>query len=196
MDELTEGAPSPQEMEQLLNRALIGAVHLGEMIDNMLDHALAEGAELHLEPLSLGGPGGLVSDVGDLLGVPSLEVRGPSGPIVRGDEHGVRQLLASLLGNAVKYAAPERPLHVHVDIERRASRVVVTVSDNGRGIPEHEHETVFEPFSRAGTAGTVAGTGIGLTLCRLVVERHGGTISCASGPTGVGTTFTFDLPAD
>ena len=112
-----------------------------------------------------------------------------------GDEWSVRQLFANLLGNSVKYVSPERPLRVDVDLEVRGRRVLVGVTDNGRGIPEGEHESVFDRFSRADHAGSAVGTGIGLAICRLVVERHGGTIRSSIGTGGVGTTFTFDLPA-
>ena len=193
--ELSGDAPSVAQARELLGKALTGAVRLGDLLDGMLDQALAEGGELDLEPLALAGPDGLVADVGELLAVPDLTVRGPEGAIVLGDEWSVRQLFANLLGNSVKYVSPDRPLRVDVDLEVRGRRVLVGVTDNGRGIPEGEHESVFDRFSRADPAGSTVGTGIGLSICRLVVERHGGTIRSGIGAGGVGTTFTFDLPA-
>ena len=114
----------------------------------------------------MAGPDGLVADLGELLAVPDLSVRGPEGAIVLGDEWSVRQLFANLLGNSVKYVSPDRPLRVDVDLEVRGRRVLVGVTDNGRGIPEGEHESVFDRFSRADHAGSAVGTGIGLAICQ------------------------------
>ena len=194
--ELAGDDPSVPRAHDLVAKALVGVTRLGDLIDEMLDHALAEGAELRPEPLELAGPDGLVEDLGDLLAVPHLTVRADSDHTVVGDERAIRQVFANLLSNAVKYADPHRPLAVEVRILRRGSRIRVEVSDNGRGIAEQDRETVFDRFSRSAPAASVAGTGIGLAVCRLVVERHGGTISCRSGPDGVGTTFAFDLPAE
>jgi signal transduction histidine kinase len=193
--ELTKDAPSISRANDLVTKAMTGVTRLGELIDEMLDHALAEGAELHLEPLELAGPDGLVDDLADLLAVPDLTVHAVRGHTVLGDERAVRQVFANLLGNAVKYADPARPLAVDVHVRRRGSRVLVEVTDNGRGIAEADRETVFDRFERSSSATAVVGTGIGLSVCRLVVERHGGTIRCTSGPGGIGTTFSFDLPA-
>ncbi|WP_165356925.1 ATP-binding protein [Nocardioides zhouii] len=193
--ELSGDVPSVAQARDLLGKALTGVVRLGDLLDGMLDQALAEGGELDLEPLEMAGPAGLIADLGELLAVPDITVRGPEGAIVLGDEWSVRQLFANLLGNSVKYVSPDRPLRVDVDLEVRGRRVLVGVTDNGRGIPEGEHESVFDRFSRADSAGSTVGTGIGLSICRLVVERHGGTIRSSVGQGGVGTTFTFDLPA-
>ncbi|RYB88394.1 hypothetical protein EUA06_21245 [Nocardioides glacieisoli] len=193
--ELAGDDPSVPRAHDLVAKALTGVTRLGDLIDEMLDHALAEGAELRPEPLGLAGPDGLVQDLGDLLAIPNLTVHAAGDHTVLGDERAIRQVFANLLGNAVKYADPHRPLAVEVRILGRGSRIRVEVSDNGRGIAEQDQETVFDRFSRSAPAASVAGTGIGLAVCRLVVERHGGTISCRSGPDGVGTTFTFDLPA-
>lgn len=193
--ELAGDAPSVPRAHDLVAKALTGVTRLGDLIDEMLDHALAEGAELRPEPLGLAGPDGLVQDLGDLLAVPNLTVHADGDHTVLGDERAIRQVFANLLSNAVKYADPHRPLAVDVRILARGSRIRVEVSDNGRGIAEEDQETVFDRFSRSGSATAVVGTGIGLAVCRLVVERHGGTIGCHAGPDGAGTTFAFDLPA-
>lgn len=193
--ELGRDDPSVTRARDLVGKALTGVTRLGELIDGMLDHALAEGAELRPEALELAGPDGLVEDLGELLAVPHLTVRADSDHTVVGDERAIRQVFANLLGNAVKYADPRRPLTVDVHLVRKHSRIWVEVSDNGRGIADEDREAVFDRFSRSVSATSVVGTGIGLSVCRLVVERHGGTISCRRGPDGVGTTFTFDLPA-
>lgn len=193
--ELSRDTPSVARAQDLIAKAMTGVGRLGDLIDEMLDHALAEGAELQPEPIELAGPDGLVQDLADLLAVPNLTVRADSEHTVLADQRAIRQALANLLGNSVKYADPARPLAVDVRVHRRGTRVLVEVTDNGRGIAEEDRERVFERFNRSSSATSVEGTGIGLSVCRLVVERHGGTIGCTDGPGGVGTTFTFDLPA-
>ncbi|GGQ61081.1 sensor histidine kinase [Couchioplanes azureus] len=104
----------------------------------------------------------------------------------------VRQLLQNLVGNAVKYRHPDRPSRVTVAAEPRGTEWLVTVTDNGIGIPESERLRVFEMFAQLGVAGR-AGHGVGLATCQRIVERHGGHI-WADGAPGGGTTIAFTLP--
>jgi signal transduction histidine kinase len=111
------------------------------------------------------------------------------------------QLLANLVGNAVKYCREgDRP---HVEIRSRADAeegfVRVDVTDRGIGLPPGEEERVFEEFHRADAhRGSYSGTGLGLSLCRRIVDRHGGTITARNNRDadgGPGATFSFTLPS-
>jgi signal transduction histidine kinase len=116
---------------------------------------------------------------------------------VQGDPVLVKQLLDNLIGNAIKYAVPgERPwIHVRSSAAEKPGFVQVQVSDRGIGLPPGEENRVFEEFHRAAAhAATVNGTGLGLSLCRRIVNRHGGQIDSANKPEGA-ATFTFTLPA-
>jgi len=102
------------------------------------------------------------------------------------------QLMQNLIGNSIKYCEAETPL-VHISAKLQGDNVwLFSVEDNGIGIPEEFAQQVFEPFHRLHGVGKFEGTGLGLATCKKIVERHGGTISCASKH-GQGTTFRFTL---
>jgi signal transduction histidine kinase len=105
----------------------------------------------------------------------------------------VRQLLQNLIGNAVKYRDPARDCQVEVGARREQDEYVVTVRDNGIGIPADQRRRVFEMFARAEAAGP-AGHGVGLSTCERIVTRHDGRIWADTAPGG-GTTISFTLPA-
>lgn len=114
-------------------------------------------------------------------------------PMVMGDRGLLILLLQNLVGNAVKYRGDDAPV-IGIAANRRQGWVTVSVSDNGRGVPEQERERIFEMFQRGNSANSVQGTGIGLATCRRIVERHGGEIWCEGAPEG-GSIFRFTVPA-
>jgi signal transduction histidine kinase len=106
-----------------------------------------------------------------------------------------RQLLENLVGNAVRYAAPGTTPSVTITSARPADGFVrVHVDDNGIGIPTDQRDAVFENFHRAHRSAGYPGSGLGLTICKRIVERHGGTISAGDNPDHAGTRITFTLP--
>lgn len=113
-------------------------------------------------------------------------------PPLRGDASQIAQLLQNLVANGVKYRGDEAP-RVHVSAGETDDAIHVTVTDNGIGIPAKYHRRVFEIFKRLHTHDRFPGTGIGLAVCRRIVERHGGTIELSSSP-GEGSRFTFSIP--
>jgi signal transduction histidine kinase len=115
-------------------------------------------------------------------------------PQVAADPDMLRQVLANLVENAVKYSPSGG--RVHVSLGRHEGRVLFAVRDEGLGIPLREQERIFEKFFRLDPNLTrgVGGTGLGLYICRELVRRMGGRIWVASRE-GVGSTFFFELPA-
>ncbi len=115
-------------------------------------------------------------------------------PNARGDKDVIRQIFANLIDNALKFNSNENP-SVRVGAELRNSMIKVRVSDNGPGFPSGELGRLFEPLTRGpATASKAGGHGVGLAICRMAVERHGGKIELASAPEG-GGVVTFTLPA-
>jgi signal transduction histidine kinase len=121
----------------------------------------------------------------------ALVSRGPLPPVL-GDGTQLLQVFQNLVANALKFAGPEPP-RVHVGAERDGSRVRVSVRDRGIGIDARDAERIFRIFQRADGNG-VEGSGIGLSVVRKIVERHGGRIWVES-EVGRGATFHFTLPA-
>ncbi len=115
-------------------------------------------------------------------------------PIVRAVEGQLEQLFLNLIGNAIKFAGPRAP-EVRVTAELSGGAWVFSVADNGIGIAPEYAERVFEIFQRLHTRAEYTGTGMGLAICRRIVEEHGGRIWVES-IAGAGSTFRFTLPAD
>ena len=111
--------------------------------------------------------------------------------LVFGDENQLVQLFQNLVGNGIKYNSD--PREIDVSITRQDERVTVAVTDNGIGMQPDQTDDIFEVFNRLHTREEFDGTGVGLSICRKIVERHGGEISVESEPDD-GSTFTVVLP--
>jgi PAS domain S-box-containing protein len=114
-------------------------------------------------------------------------------PTLVADGRQLTQLFQNLIGNALKFRGDEPP-RVHVSAEQQGRRWVFSVQDNGMGIDPEYREQIFEIFQRLHRRDEYPGTGIGLALCRRIVQRHGGEIWVESRP-GHGATFRFTIPA-
>jgi signal transduction histidine kinase len=161
-----------------------------ELIEGVL--AYARSGELTLERVPLGAVvadvtsdlRGAIDDAGAILVVGDL-------PTVEGDRSQLRRVFQNLVGNALKFRR-ETPLRVDVVADRRGAEWVLTVRDNGVGIAREDAARIFGMFSRLERR--VEGSGIGLAVCRRVVEAHGGHIWVEPADGG-GSAFRFTLPA-
>ncbi len=113
-------------------------------------------------------------------------------PEVTGSANELIRLFQNLIGNAVKYRQTDRPLRVSIEVERGEAGWICTVADNGIGIAAEYFERIFDIFQRLHARSEYDGTGIGLALCRKIVEHHGGRIWVESEP-GQGSRFHFTL---
>jgi light-regulated signal transduction histidine kinase (bacteriophytochrome) len=104
------------------------------------------------------------------------------------------QLFQNLIGNAIKYKQNGQPPKVKIYSRLRRDRAAIYVEDNGIGFDEKYLERIFAPFERLHGRSEYEGVGMGLAICRKIVERHGGTITAKSAP-GKGSTFIVRLPA-
>ena len=117
----------------------------------------------------------------------------PDLPAVRANPEKVQRVLFNLIDNAIRHTPAEG--EITVAAERRGEQVLVEVADTGEGIAPEERDRVFEPFFRGGSqsARTKRGSGLGLTICRAIVEAHEGTIWLEGA--GRGTRVRFTLPS-
>ena len=114
-------------------------------------------------------------------------------PTIEADPTQMRQLLRNLLANAIDFRRPDARPEVELWAETRGDWCVLAVTDNGTGFDPRHLDHVFDPFARLAESGPFEGAGMGLAICRRIVDRHGGTISAGS-ERGEGSTFTVWLP--
>lgn len=112
-------------------------------------------------------------------------------PSIYGEKATLSQVFQNLIGNAIKYRSKEPP-RIRISAQRDSKYWIFSVSDNGIGIAPAYHETIFKLFKRL-HGNSYDGTGIGLALCKKIVEKHGGRIWVESEP-GRGSTFRFSIP--
>jgi len=105
----------------------------------------------------------------------------------------IEQLLVNLLENAAKYSPKGSPIEISARHEQK--EVVVEIADRGLGVPKELLEKIFEKFFRLPREGEAGGAGLGLAICRAIVQAHGGRIWAENRPDG-GAAFRFALPID
>ena len=185
-----------EETQQFLDFAVNGANRMDAMILSLLDYSRVgrkfeaktqlsskeslDEALAFLNP-ELNACGGEIKVTGDW---PDL--------FASGDE--LTRLLQNLIGNALKYHQDNQPPQVHVHGEIRGESLRVEVRDNGIGIEPNQLNRLFKVFSRLQARSRFEGTGVGLALCRKIVEHHGGAIGVESAGEGQGCMFWFELP--
>lgn len=113
--------------------------------------------------------------------------------IVVADKQRLSQVLVNLLGNAIKYSAPESPIKVSVQAEENTA--ITSIIDEGRGIPSEKVDRIFDRFAQVEKSDAIdrGGYGLGLAICKEIVQKHGGEIGVVS-EVGKGSTFWFSLP--
>jgi PAS domain S-box-containing protein len=185
------------ERERYLGIIAEQAHRLEQLVGDLLNLRTLEeaGLELQLEELDLRDVvGEQAAAFESQLTRHELRVELPGEPLlVRADRRRVGQVIGNLLSNALKYS-PDGGV-VSVTAERRNGRFVVSVADEGIGIPEESRHDVFLPFVRIGADADADGTGLGLAISRRIVRRHGGEMDFVSTP-GEGSTFSFELPLE
>lgn len=112
-------------------------------------------------------------------------------PVAKLDKKLIRQILDNLLSNALKYSTADRPIDVQLTYQDEV--LILSIHDQGIGIPDADTKHLFEPFHRASNVGTISGTGLGLVIAKEAVEMHSGTIDVQSR-VGQGTTITIHIP--
>jgi len=190
-------ATLPPEGRHYLERVRAGSVRINQLVDALLRLVRVGRTEMQTRTINLGE---LARATFDELrhhdnGHPVDFVVGPL-PRVSGDPVLLRELLDNLIGNAIKFTRPAASARIEVGTEERDGRDVFYVRDNGVGFDTAHAERLFRVFQRLHSSDQFEGTGIGLSIVKRIVEKHGGRV-WAESALGAGATFYFTLaPAD
>jgi two-component system CheB/CheR fusion protein len=182
------------DAEQFIAFAVDGAGRMQQLIRELLAYARLGQQELVLK--SIAGDSVLDAALASLrfaLKDSGAKVTRERWPTVRVDPAQMELVLRHLISNAIKFRGKKRP-HIEFRTDFRGDAWLFSVRDNGMGIDPKDVEHIFTLFQRLSPRDVYTGTGIGLALCKRIVERHGGRIWVESQP-GAGATFTFTLPA-
>jgi PAS domain S-box-containing protein len=170
-----------------------GTVRMKRLIDDLLAYSRV-GRQVKHQPVRMDDVlDDVLSNLQQLIAEKSAAIeRGPL-PVVTADRTAMTQLLQNLVGNALKFQGAATSAVVRIAASQQESGWTFTVADNGIGIAPEDFERIFVIFQRLHARKEYGGTGIGLAICKKIVERHGGRIWLESQP-GVGTKFYFTLP--
>jgi len=182
--------------QDYLGRANAAAARMQMLIDDLLKFSRVATQGRPFAPVDLGAlTQGVLEDLEAQVERAGAQVQVGALPTIAGDALQLRQLMQNLISNALKFHREGVPPEVAIDATVSGDIATLTVRDNGIGFDPQYSRRIFRVFERLHGRGEYEGTGIGLALCRKIVERHGGTI-IADGEPGVGATFTVTLPVD
>jgi two-component system sensor histidine kinase KdpD len=181
-----------QETAQALHAE---ALRMSTLVTNLLDMARIQSGEVKLnlewQPLEEVVGSALRASAAQLTAHRVSTHLPPDLPLVRYDAVLIERVLANLLENAAKYTPPGARIAIRAALH--GAWLQVTVADDGPGLPPGRAELLFEKFTRGERESAKPGVGLGLAICRAIVEAHGGSISAANDDGG-GAAFTFTLP--
>lgn len=192
-----QGELTVEDREELAQVVVDEAERMSNLVNNILDMAKLEAGMLELNkqwyPLEEIVGTVLTRMHKQLLGRP-LNVKLPPGiPMLLADSVMIEQVLINLLENALRYSPPASGLEIVAAINE--TEVEITVADHGPGIPKGQEERVFEKFYQTRHEAAQSGVGLGLAICRAIIEVHGGRIYARNRAEG-GSEFIFTLPLD
>ncbi|MBT4907078.1 MAG: PAS domain S-box protein [Rhodospirillaceae bacterium] len=181
------------QADEFINFAVDGATRMQGLIDDLMRLSRTGTAGLAMEAVDMNG---VIEEVKLNLGAQIQEtgsqIRCENLPVVLGDRTLLMQLFQNLISNGIKFHSDAPPV-IDVHMEARDDMCAFAVTDNGIGLDPKHHERVFEVFKTLHPRGQFDGNGVGLSICKKVVERHGGEIWIDS-VLGNGTSFWFTLP--
>ncbi|MGI9149832.1 MAG: sensor histidine kinase [Chloroflexota bacterium] len=184
-----------EDADEFIEFAVDGARRMQELINDLLAYSRVGTRGLDLQPVDTGEVVDQVAiDLAAAIEETSASVTRDPLPVVLGDPTQLRQLFQNLIANSIKFHRPDQTPRVHISVRQEPGARHFSVTDNGIGIDPQYQERIFVLFQRLHTRAEYPGTGIGLAICKKIVERHGGNIWVDSAP-GNGTTFRFSLPA-
>jgi light-regulated signal transduction histidine kinase (bacteriophytochrome) len=194
LNEKQQGKLEPQT-EEFLRFASEGAHRMQALIKDLLAYSRVDlrgrsFAETNVEQ----GLKAAMANLKVAIDESRAEISHDALPTLRADPVQITQVFQNLIGNAIKFRGTQPP-RIHVSAELRQEEWLFGVRDNGIGIEPKNFDRIFVIFQRLHTRQEYPGTGMGLAICKRIIERHGGRIWLESQP-GQGTVFYFTLPAN
>ena len=181
--------------DEYIDFAVNGATQMSDLITALLEYAKVGNQGVEFQPVSLREPlDKALAVLADALRESGAKVTVADLPTVRADGGQLAQVFQNLLENAMKFRSA-KPLEIAIGAKRDAGRWMLWVSDNGIGLDPAQSQRVFELFTRLHDRAKYPGTGIGLAICKRIVERHGGRI-WVDAKAGEGATFCLTLPGN
>jgi signal transduction histidine kinase len=189
-----EGAELDETSQRFLAMIIGAAGDMANLINAALEHGQATWVEARLESVdcttiverTLFHLDAEIARTGATVHVADL-------PTIQAEPNQLSRVFQNLIANACKPGPGGRPTHVTVSADRLEGAWQLSVSDDGAGVPPEDRERIFDLFRRGSNAVADGGAGIGLAICRTIVERHGGRIYVEDGPGG-GSRFSFFIP--
>ena len=180
------------DAREYINYAVDGAVRMQNLINDLLEFSRIETKGKILQPADMNNPlRQAVNNLKIIIREKDAQVSSDDLPVLIADESQIVQLFQNLIGNALKFCKTSPRIHVSASEEADHFRFVV--EDNGIGIEEQYFSKIFRIFQRLMPKTQYEGTGIGLAICKRIVERHGGKIWVESEPES-GSRFFFTIP--
>lgn len=166
------------EVSNLLDIGLKSTDRLQRLVDNMMRFLVLNERDHESELISLtevvkeavDSLGDMIKSANAILNIDKHL------PTVQGNQELITSVFTNLLENAIKYRDPSRPLTITIGTETRSGKTAIKISDNGIGIPQDQAKAVFEPFKRLHTHDQIAGSGLGLSICKRIIELHRATL--------------------
>jgi len=180
------------DAKEFIGYAVEGAARMSELINDLLAYSRVNTRGTKLKPMDCNIPfEKALFNLKTAIEENNVEINCARLPMVMGDETQLMQLFQNLISNAIKFRRNE-PLRINISAEKKDDAWIFSVSDNGIGIKEDYFNRIFIIFQRLHNRNEYPGTGIGLALCKRIVERHEGRLWLKS-KLGKGTTFYFSL---
>jgi len=191
---LTQPPPSGAQVT-IVEAMRDAAMRMNSLVNKLLDMARLQSGQVQLnrqwQPLEEVVGSALKAMGGALAAHPLRVALPPDLPLLHIDAVLIERVLCNLLENALKYTPPGSP--IEISASSGSDVVQVSVEDHGPGLPKGREEAIFEKFERGKKESATPGVGLGLAICRAIVEAHGGTIRGETRAEG-GARFTFSLP--
>ncbi len=180
------------DADKYIKFAVEGAAYMEQLINDLLAYSRVSSAPKPFQPTDMQAVMGKVQAIAQhAIRESGAVITSEPLPVVTADETQMTQLLQNLIVNAIKFRSERRP-EIHLSARREGDRWTFAVRDNGIGIDRQYWDQIFVIFQRLHTREKYKGTGIGLAICKKIVERHGGRIWVDSTP-GEGSTFYFTI---